>query len=392
MAECLSKHFEVHFVYGNKKNIKSSVKVKKNLVEIPLVYRSGIFHSVYSYFLKSGRRKLAKFLLISYYFFRRREIFDLGREFERYKLKTNLTLRADDTVLVSFPSIAIHNLGYALKQEFNCKLILDYRDPGVFGYQLIEENKWMSYLRKFFLKRNELRNIRNADLVITISDSIRNLFPEKYKKNIKVVRNGFDASKLNFNLIKNHPYTFKLVYLGSVYNDQLHDTNLFQAVRSFIDSKNIQPQNFQLRFIGTGEALALKDIIRHYNLEPYTHISDKMPIEQIYSELYTASMFFHLKYGTRKEIITSKQYDYLAFQKPILLPQSDGGDLEESIKKYDAGFVCNTLAEVIQVISNAYQKQVNKQALRIERSEEELYELSRQAQGEYLAQLIKELN
>ncbi|RZL32298.1 MAG: hypothetical protein EOP00_34095, partial [Pedobacter sp.] len=164
-----------------------------------------------------------------------REIFDLGSEFNKYKKKTNIDLTEEDIVFVSFPSIAIHNLGYALKQEFGCKLVLDYRDPGVFGYQLIEDNKILSTLRKFFLKRIETRNLRSADLVVTISESIRNFFPEKYRESVQIVRNGYDITKINFNLIQHHPNTFKLVYLGSVYNDQLNDTTFFKAVRKFID-------------------------------------------------------------------------------------------------------------------------------------------------------------
>src|SRR5690606_32447527 len=104
-----------------------------------------------------------------------------------YKRKTNITLTPEDIVFVSFPSISIHNLGFALKQEFGCKLILDYRDPGVYGYKSIEDNQVISFLRKFFLKRIENRNLKSADLIITISESIRKLFPEKYRDQIKVI-------------------------------------------------------------------------------------------------------------------------------------------------------------------------------------------------------------
>jgi len=390
MAEHLSQHYEVHFIYGNKTKIERPVKIKGKLIETPLNYSSGIFHSIYKKLLESGRRKMAKLLLITYYFFRKREIFDLGREFNKYKKKTNLSLNPTDVVLVSFPSIAVHNLGYALQQEFGCKLILDYRDPGVFGYQMIEENRLMSFLRRFFLKRNELRNMKSADLVVTISESIKNLFPDKYNRSIQVIRNGFDINKINFSLIEDHPHTFKLVYLGSVYNDQLYHTYFFKCVRRFIDQLNVQPQNFQLRFVGTGESIMLKDIIRQYNLEPYTYVSSKMPIEQVYSELYSASMFFHLKYGNRKEIITSKQYDYLAFQKPILLPEDDEGDISQSIRKYKAGYVCKDENELTALLTKVYKAHFE-QPERILRTAEELYELSRQSQEDKLLGLINNL-
>ncbi|GAB1463128.1 glycosyltransferase family protein [Pedobacter sp.] len=391
LSEKLAESYEVHFVYGNKNKVERPIKIRGNLIEIPLSYTSGFFHNNYKKLIESGKRITAKFLLATYFFFTGKEIFDLGREFDNYKKKTNINLDKEDVILVSFPSIAIHNLGYALKQEFGCKLVLDYRDPGVFGYQQIEDNKILSFLRKRFLKRRELRNLKSADLIITISESIRTLFPEKYRTDISLVRNGYDFKKINFHLIKHHPYTFKLVYLGTVYNDQLQDTTFFKALRKFIDTHKVQPQYFQIRFIGTGESLRLKELIKHYNLEPYTYISQKMPIEQIYTELYSAAMFFHLKYGDRKEIITTKQYEYLAFQKPILLPVNDHGDLEESIKKYNAGFICENEEEIIEVLKNSMDNHFKGKPARINRTEEELYELSRQGQEEKLLKLIEKL-
>ena len=391
ISEKLAESYEVHFVYGNKNKIERPIKIKGNLIEIPLSYTPGFFHNLYKKLTESGRRMIAKFLLATYFLFTGKEIFDLGREFDKYKKKTNIKLTEEDIIFVSFPSIAIHNLGYALKQEFGCKLILDYRDPGVFGYKQIEDNKILSFLRKRFLKRSELRNLKSADLIITISNSIRNLFPEKYCDSIEVIKNGFDLKKIDFNRIQDHPYTFKLVYLGSVYNDQLENLIFFKAIRKFIDDYVIQPQYFQIRFIGTGESLKLKEVIKHFNLEPYTYISQKMPIEQVYSELYSAAMFFHLKYGERREIITTKQYEYLAFQKPILLPVNDHGDLEESINKFEAGFICENDIEIQSILNQSFNDHFNRKPLRIIRTERELHELSRQAQEDKLLKLIEQL-
>ncbi|WP_461789010.1 glycosyltransferase family protein [Pedobacter sp.] len=391
MAEYLSNTYEVHFVYGNRNKVERPIKIKGNLIEIPMSYAPGFFHNLYKGLIESGRRVVAKFLLACYYSITGKEIFDLGREFNKYKKKTNINLTKEDIILVSFPSLAIHNLGYALKQEFGCKLILDYRDPGVFGYKQIEDNKILSFLRKRFLKRNELRNLKAADLIITISESIRNLFPEKYRSQIEVVRNGYDFKKVNFNLINHHPYTFKLIYLGTVYNDQLEDITFFKAIRKLIDLYLVQPQYFQIRFIGTGESLRLKEIIKHFHLEPYVYISQKMPIDQVYTELYSAAMFFHLKYGNRREIITTKQYEYLAFQKPILLPVNDHGDLQESINKYQAGYICKDEHDLISFLKQSLDNHFNNQPVRVDRTQEELYHLSRQGQEEKLLKLIEKL-
>lgn len=391
IARTLSKSYEVHFVYGNESIYAKPINVSGNLIEIPLSYNTGILCKIYKSLRNSGKNFIAKSLLVSYYFITGKEIFDLRTEFDKYRKQTNIRLSKDDVVFVSYPSISIHNLGYNLKKEFGCKLVLDYRDPGVFGYQLIEENKIFSLLRSIFLKGKELRNLQAADLIVTISETLKSMFYEQFRNDILVVRNGFDIAKINFNLISDSITTFNLVYLGSIYTDQLEDLTFFKAVRKFIDDNSIQPQKFQIKFVGTGDNAALKSVIRHFNLSPYTRIGCKMPISQIYTELYDASMFFHLKYGDRTGIITTKQYDYLAFQKPILLPVNDGGDLQEHIKKYNAGFICEDLACIVKTLKTTYDKHFTGNAIRIERTQSELHELSREYQEEILAQHMDKL-
>uniref|UniRef100_UPI0018EB3ABB hypothetical protein n=1 Tax=Pedobacter sp. ASV28 TaxID=2795123 RepID=UPI0018EB3ABB len=285
---------------------------------------------------------------------------------------------------------AVHNLGYLLKKKFKSKLILEYRDPGVFGYRLVFENEFVSKMRKFFLRKKEIRNLESADLLITISESIKNFFPEKYRRNIQVIRNGFNSNKIDFQLIKTNKDQFILAYLGSVYSGQLEDFSFFNAIRKFIDRYKVSPDKFLLKFIGSDNN-QLNKIIKKFNLGAYTELTAKMPIEQAYHELYTASMFFHLRYGHRKEVITTKQYEYLAFQKPILLPINDHGDLEESIKKYDAGFVCNSEEEIINILKTVFDNHFNGNPIHITRTEEELYAFSRQSQEEKLIKLIDKL-
>lgn len=389
LAKNLANHFEVYFIYGNVKNIEIEKNENSNFKEIPLTYHNGIIQKFHKY-LNGKNLTIAKILLIFHYLFTRNEIFDIRKEFENYLENNRIELNQEDIVFVSFPSLAVHNLGYLLKKKFKSKLILEYRDPGVFGYRLVFENEFVSKMRKFFLRKKEIRNLESADLLITISESIKNFFPEKYKRNIHVIRNGFNSNKIDFQLIKTNKDQFILAYLGSVYSGQLEDFSFFNAIRKFIDRYKISPDKFLLKFIGSDNS-QLNKIIKRFNLGAYTEFTAKMPIEQAYHELYTASMFFHLRYGHRKEVITTKQYEYLAFQKPILLPINDHGDLEESIKKYDAGFVCNSEEEIINILKMVFDNHFNGNPMYITRTEEELYAFSRQSQEEKLIKLIDKL-
>lgn len=388
LAEHLSSKYEVYFIHGALKKVTKPIEVENNLIKIPLNYRNGFIQHIYASLLNRKKKSFAKLLVIFHYFLTGREVFDLGKEFRSYLDKTNLQLTKDDVVLVSFPSLAIHNLGFILKKEFGCKLIMDYRDPGVFGYKLIGEGKFVSVIRKFFLKKRELRNFKNADLVVTISESIKNFFPNELKENIHIIKNGYVKNKVDFNKIGSNEDTFILLYLGTIYDIQLNDKHFFEAVRLFIDKNNVLPHQFLIKFIGANGTAKLKNTIHQYKLEPYVISTPRIPIEEAYNELYKASMFLHLRYGNIKEIISSKQYEYLAFQKPILLPISDDGDIAESIRNYKAGFICTNVEEIEEVITHQFEKHFSKDYTKILRTPEELYDLSRESQQKKLEDLI----
>ena len=158
LSEKLSEQFQVYFIYGNLNPIPAAVN-SENLQHIPLVYSNGLVKKTHT-FLHLQRASLAKAFLMFYYLITKKEILDLQREAEAYFEENKIILTEEDIIFVSFPSLAVHNLGYALKQKFKSKLILEYRDPGVFGYKLVFENELMAKARKLFLRRNEIRNFR----------------------------------------------------------------------------------------------------------------------------------------------------------------------------------------------------------------------------------------
>lgn len=389
ISENLSEYFEVYFIYGSE-NDSNKEETRKNLFEIPIVFNKGIIQKVHS-FLRNKNAYAAKLFFILYYFFTRKEILDFKENTLSYFRKNKIEFRDNDIIFATYPTLSVQNLGSELKRKFGSKLILEYRDPGVFGYKLIFEKAWMTKARKIFLKDKEQRNLESADLIVTISQSLKNFFPEKYHRKIHIIKNGFDSKLINYDKIVNRKEQFILTYLGTIYDEQLSERTFFVALKKFVDRYSIKPQQFKLRFIGSGDSIMLKKEIKHFELEAYCSISEKMEIEKIYSNLYDTSMFLHLRYGERREIITSKQYEYLAFQKPILLPVNDYGDLEESIKKYDAGFVCESEKEIVDVLKMSIDNHFNGNPRRITRTEEELYDLSRQGQEEKLLKLIDKL-
>jgi hypothetical protein len=98
----------------------------------------------------------------------------------------------------------------------------------------------------------------------------------------------------------------------------------------------------------------------------------------------------HLRYGKKKEVITSKQADYLAFQRPILLPMSDEGDLAESILNHHAGYVCKSKEECLIALEKVWDKFIKKENLFIPQSDEFTKSISREFIADKFAERILE--
>jgi glycosyltransferase involved in cell wall biosynthesis len=205
-----------------------------------------------------------------------------------------------------------------------------------------------------------------------------------------VVENGANTDEMDFTKINGRPDHFSIVYSGTIYDQQMEDISFFKMLARFVRVKHILPANFKVYFIGSSGNSRLHDVIHQYHLDDYVHITERVSLDRLYGYMYEASMFLHLRYSNRSEIITSKQYDYLALQKPILLPVSDKGDIAESIRRHKAGFVCNSEEGIYEVLEMQWQAYLDGSDVRLYRRKEELYRISRQYQVERLNQILRE--
>lgn len=387
LAETLAGNYTVFFVHGA---FDDYAVDEVKYTTIPLKYKKGFLTKLCSNLIKKGHHNIAKTIIGLKYLFTRKDVFDLQAGFFTYINTYNIKITSKDIVLVSFPSHTVHELGYQLKKQFGCKLVLDYRDPGLFGYRPVADSWIVSAIRKRLTKKSEIKCLSASDLIITVSESLNKFFPYNYQHKIKLVRNGALTGKINSNSYV-HPNKFRILYLGTIYDVQLKNDLFFKATQEFIKKHGITPSQFELLFLGADQSRLLKKVLSKYGLTQFSRITPRMPIEKAYDELYKASVFLHLKYGNRRHNITTKQYDYLAFGRPILLPQSDHGDIAESIAKHNAGYMCQNPDELMDVLQTSYTNWKNGVPALTQRTEEEIYKLSRTYQAEKLLDYIKHL-
>lgn len=260
-------------------------------------------------------------------------------------------------VIVFGAPFGIFKYAAKLSSIIDAKLILDYRDPWTFGYTPLDAKPFIYKLNQIFNRKRELKFLEQASFITTVSQSLKNLFPKKMHYKIEIFENGtnFHPEDLDIN---SKPKTFNILYAGTIYNDQLRETIFFEALKNFLVDKS--KTMFKLQFVGSLDNSRLISTIKKFDLMEISEITPRLGNIELKTYLNQAYLFLHLRFGLRKDIITSKQADYLFFNKPILLPMNDDGDLCENIKNNNAGYVCNSVNENIEVLNLLWDNYINK--------------------------------
>ncbi|TZF86458.1 glycosyltransferase family 4 protein (plasmid) [Pedobacter sp. BS3] len=371
-------------------NAQTPSEEREDIIILDLNKGNFIQRLAFSNSKRNGSLRLFWLLYILHYIIYFKDIYSTDQLFKHY-FNVNAQLTSNDIIICSIPPTGFLIKTYKLIKKNTIPLIVDYRDPWTYGYRILNVNH-IFYLFRVLLERRAEKNILSYALnVFTVSESLKRFFPRKIRGKISVLKNGANVSAINKERITDQFDVFRIIYSGTLYRSQLKDESFFFNLICFIETNHIKPGQLELCFLGAGQELLLKKIINKYRLNDFTTISDRLPLEESMEVMCSASVFLHLKYGSRSKIITSKQADYLALQKPILLPLTDHGDIAQSIVENNAGYVCNSKEECLAALNELWRKFQNKESFVIERPADFHYKLSREYEAQKLVAIVKEL-
>lgn len=335
-------------------------------------------------YLNKGNFKLWKFFQLLHLLIFRTDIFNPG------KINTELITGTKGKyeagyIIVSGGHFSYFSSAAYLARKLNYKLVLDYRDPWTFGYPPVGGFKLVHWIKILISRNTEIKLLKAADFVSTVSSTLRSYFTERIRNKVSIVPNGSNY-KLPELSIFSHPTNFNIVYAGTVYDIQLRSNTFFKAFQIFIKGKD--RSKIRLYFLGSFYNKNLKNKVTDFNLEDVCFVKKRLKSKDLLTYLENASAFLHLKYGYHQGIITSKQADYLLFRKPIILPESDNGDIAHSILLNKAGFICNSVDENISVLELLWKRFINGENQIISQSEEVLKSNSREEIAKNFVKLV----
>ena len=238
------------------------------------------------------------------------------------------------TVITATPPHSSQLIGLKLKMKFGVNWIADLQDPwtDIYYYNQLCH----SWLSASIDAGYERRVLENADYVVTVSDSIRNLFSNKSRKidlrKVLVVPNGYDEDDFRDS---SEPGTdpFVISYTGTI-NDEYYPLDPFLHVMERISAGG---RKIKLRFVGKVAPLALQKIKAATGIQ--TEFIDYVPHEESVKYLMKSNALLLIipDIAENAGILTGKLFEYLGSGRPIIGIGPSKGDAAAIIRECGCG-------------------------------------------------------
>lgn len=255
-----------------------------------------------------------------------------------------------DAIISSSSPVISHVIANALKSQHKLPWIAELRDPWSQNH-----NYQYGLLRRTLDKRLELRTLRFADALITVSPVWAEQLQRLHGREVVYeITNGFDPEQINRGAGVTPEFT--ITYTGNIYVGKQNYELFFVAIRDLLLNSTMQSRDVRVRFYGlqnetidwTVNKLGLSDVVRQYG-----EIQRKSSFEmQRESQLLVV---FNWNDPREKGVYPTKIFEYLAARRPILLVGgSDNDALQRLLNETKAGMCGRRLEDIKSVLSDLY--------------------------------------
>jgi glycosyltransferase involved in cell wall biosynthesis len=236
-----------------------------------------------------------------------------------------------DTIITTGPPHSTHLVGLDLKRSLQVKWIADFRDPwtDIYYYSDLLHSRPV----KLIDRKKERRVLETANKIITVNNSIRDLFIGKIKSpdKITVITNGFDEDDF---LPAKPSKEFIITYSGTI--SENYKPWIFFSALSRI---TLQYPRVKFRFRLAGNLSPMvEEEIRAHGLSDIFDYRGYVDHDQLTGLLTESSALLYVFPETINYMGSSgKLFEYLATRKPIISLDTVGSDASVIISECEAG-------------------------------------------------------
>ena len=315
-----------------------------------------------------------------------------------------------DLVLCSTYRTFPMHAAWLVAKKIRLPLIVDLRDiiEQYTGNEFITHNlpKFLGidkliasvFRKKSLSTRNKI--LRDVAGVTTISPWHVSVLKE-YNPDTQLIYNGYDPEIFFPEVIKTDK--FYITYTGRLLSTAMRNPDLlFQALERLVKECAISPDTFAVRwFVDDTSEEIIKDAVTKYaGIDEYMAYCGYVPATEIPKVLNESSILLLLTNKADangpKGVMTTKFFESLAVEKPILCVRGDEGCLEEVINSTHSGLSAHNADEVYDFIKEHYTNWKEKISGTNHSDKDEIRKFSREAQAKQFIRIFdfvtKDLN
>lgn len=251
-------------------------------------------------------------------------------------LSAYLSINNIELTITTGPPHSLHLIGLNLKRRLDVKWIADFRDP----WTTIDYYDELLLTKMADRKHKKLEHevLTSADMVLTVSDSIRKEFERKDAKNVVVITNGYDEADMITEAVE-LDLEFSLVHVGTLMKNR-NPEEFWLSVAELISENSKMKDKLRIKLIGRVD-YSVREVIKKYGLEESTTFIEYLPHDQaiIQQKMAQVLLLFVNKTGNSKGMMTGKIFEYLASGRPVLAIGPTDGDLAKILIDTNAGLI-----------------------------------------------------
>lgn len=295
------------------------------------------------------------------------------------------------------------SVAYRIAQEKNVPLLIDVRDMieqyssseySLHNFEFLGLEKITFRIYRSFLKRKRNKYLRRAAALTTVSPFHCSLLAH-YNQQVNLIYNGYDPEKFYF--IPSKTTSFEIVYTGRILSKEMADPSLlFESLKYLSQDKDFSSALVKVKwYIDRQSCVIVKKLAQQYDVEQYMHYYAYVPAEEIPSILNKSSVVLVLTNKSvvngPKGILTTKFFEALGMQKPILCVRSDESFLADIIKETGCGVAASTVNEVNSFLIECMDQWKKNNYTQATVNEDQLSIYSRKEQANQFIQLFESL-
>ncbi len=235
-------------------------------------------------------------------------------------------------VVTTSPPHSTQLIGVKLKSKFDINWIADLRDPwtDIYYYPMLYHTR----LAAAYDKKLEGKVLQTADKVVVVSESIKNLFSDKFagmsRNKIYVIPNGYDENDFkDLQFKKNELFT--ITYTGTMTED--YHLDRFLEMLPLLRSGE-----WRLRFVGHVSE-NYRHLIGSLGLSGKIEFVSYVRHQEAVSYMVSSDVLLLAvpDVADNEGILTGKLFEYLASGTPVLGIGPVEGDAAQIIRECQAG-------------------------------------------------------